>query len=270
MSLVVVAVQTYFKDKHLDLNQKDLITFHVEFLARSAPGPAEISIQELKLGRQFSIVRAQLIQYPNGNRSTKPRSCIEALVTIGNLAQESQSGGVNLPTRQIMPSGTIPPRKDCKPWNYAPEWAARRPAAFKIKVFLPPGTGELLANPTYGPSVREHWVQWQSGVGGDSKGFQISALAYLADAFRPLPEAYGLRENWYPTLSYNLEVKKAPSSEQGWDWLFLRIEMRQVKHGRYDLDVIILDEDGDLVALSKHTALIVPVARNHKAIGTKI
>jgi hypothetical protein len=52
--------------------------------------------------------------------------------------------------------------------------------------------------------------------------------------------------------------------------LFLRIEMRQVKHGRYDLDVIILDEDGDLVALSKHTALIVPVARNHKAIGTKI
>jgi hypothetical protein len=270
MSLVVVAVQQHFQSKHSNLKQTDLITFHVEFLARSATGPVEISIHELKIGRQFCTVRAQLLQYRNGNHAAKPRICMEALVTLGNLKQESQSGGLSLPTRPTMAAKSMPPRTTFREWESSPEWASRRPAAFKIKVLLPPGTNDILTHPTLGPSVREHWVQWQEGVGESAEGFQISALAYLADAFRPLPEAYGLVDNWYPTLSYNLEVKKAPPSERGWQWLFLRIEMRQVKCGRFDLDVVILDEDGDLVALSKHTALIVSAARNHKAIETKL
>ena len=270
MSLLVIAVQKHFQLTHADLEQTDLITFHVEFLARSATGPVEISIHELKIGRQFSTVRAQLLQYPNGNPAAKPRTCMEALVTLGNLKQESQSGGVTLPTRPTLAVQSMAPRTTFREWKSTPEWASRRPAAFKIKILLPPGSNEVLAHPTLGPSVREHWVQWQEGVGDSGVGFQISALAYLADAFRPLPEAYGLVDNWYPTLSYNLEVKKAPPSEKGWQWLFLRIETRQVKHGRFDLDVVILDEDGDLVALSKHTALIVSVARNHKTIETKL
>jgi len=113
-------------------------------------------------------------------------------------------------------------------------------------------------------------VRWQDGVGDSLGGFSILSLPFLADAYRPLPEAYGLKGNWYPTLSYGLEIKKAPPTEKGWEWLFLRIEMHQARNGRFDLDVVILDEEGDLIALGKHTALIVSAARNHKAIEAKI
>jgi hypothetical protein len=270
MSIVVMAAQEHSQRKHSALKQTDLITFHVEFLARSAVAPAEIFIYELKMGRQFSTVRAQLFQYLNGDSSAEPRICMEALLTLGNLMHESQNSGESLSTRPLLAAASMPPRKDCKEWEYAPEWPQQRPAAFKINILLPAGSGELMYHPTLGPSVREQWVQWRDSVGDNSEGFQISALAYLADAFRPLPEAYRLKGNWYPTLSYGLEVKKAPPTEKGWEWLFLRIETMQVKNGRFDLDVVILDEDGDLVALSKHTALIVKATRNSKAIETKL
>ena len=41
--------------------------------------------------------------------------------------------------------------------------------------------------------------------------------------------------------------------------LFVRLEAHQIQNGRMDLDVLVLDEDGQLVMLSHYTALIVPL-----------
>jgi hypothetical protein len=98
-------------------------------------------------------------------------------------------------------------------------------------------------------------VRWPPGVG---KFFGVTSLPYLADDFHQLPEAYGLVGNWYPTLSYGMEVKKAPpAGKEVWEWLFLRIWMHEVRSGRFDLQVLIADEDGEVVAICRHTALIV-------------
>ena len=35
-----------------------------------------------------------------------------------------------------------------------------------------------------------------------------------------------------------------------------------IKNGRMDLEVVVLDEEGDIVALSQHVALIVGAERN--------
>ena len=59
----------------------------------------------------------------------------------------------------------------------------------------------------------------------------------------------------------------------GWEWLFMRIEIHQVKDGRFDYDVVILDEENELVALSRHANLIVSSERDYKrssAATTKI
>jgi hypothetical protein len=50
----------------------------------------------------------------------------------------------------------------------------------------------------------------------------------------------------------------------------MRIEAKTIKDGRNDIDVVIMDGEGEVVALAKHTALVVLVARNLKVKGAKM
>lgn len=66
---------------------------------------------------------------------------------------------------------------------------------------------------------------------------------------------------WYPTVVLNLDIKKALPLE-GAEWLFTRVRAKMIKNGRMDLEVVILDEGGYIVAVSSHVALIVGAERN--------
>lgn len=76
---------------------------------------------------------------------------------------------------------------------------------------------------------------------------------------------------WYPTVLLNIDFKK-PLPEEGVEWLFVRCATKQIKNGRMDLDIVILDEGGDIVALSHHVALAVGSERNvaERKTGSKI
>ena len=256
MSVVSEAVREYFKGRHPALNQLDLVTFHVQFLSHTAVGPASISIQPLKLGRQFSTLRVNLIQHDHA--TNKKTVCLETLVTQGNLTKEAQSGSISLPTKPTLDKSSIPKRAEWEKWEYDEKLPRHRPATFQVTTYLPPGSDSICASPTMGPNVREQWVCWASGVG---ERFSISSLAFLADNFRPLPEAFGLTGCWKPTMSYGVEVKRAPP-EGGWEWLFMRVDMGESIGGRFDMDVIIADEEGEVVAVSRHTALIISAEKN--------
>jgi hypothetical protein len=266
---------------HPSLNQPDLITTHVEFVSRTRIGPATVSLTPVKLGRQFSTIRAQLLQQQSDdskpNSSPSPRVCLEALITQGKLDAEEEDAAcqnrnaargrvVDLPVRNLEEKFLVPKREACEPWAVQHEWRSRRPAAFKIDVRLPPASDSLAASPTYGPSVREQWVRWAPESG--TAVFTVASLPFLADCFRPLPEAYRLRGHyWYATLNYGVEVRRGPPPVTGgWEWLFVRVEMSDVRgSGRYGMDVWILDEWQRLVARSWHTALIMqpPVEKNN-------
>jgi hypothetical protein len=264
MSIVSETVRQYFQDRHPALNQPDLVTFHVEFLSKSAVGNASVSIQPLKIGRQFSTVRVNIIQ--RDEAKDKPIVCLEALITQGNLAREAQSEGMDLATKGLLDKALIPKREECEKLVTDRRLHMRRPAVFKIEMYLPVGSDSLCASPTLGPCVREQWVRWESGVG---TGFSIPSLAFLTDCFRPLPEAYGITNSWFPTMSYGVEVKRAPPTER-WEWLFLRIEMGVCIGGRHDYAIVVADEQGEVVAVSRHTALILGEQRNVKKRMTKV
>jgi len=66
---------------------------------------------------------------------------------------------------------------------------------------------------------------------------------------------------WYPTILLNLEIKKALPPE-GAEWLFVRVRSKVIKNGRMDLDIVVIDESGDIVALSQHVALVLGAERN--------
>lgn len=80
-----------------------------------------------------------------------------------------------------------------------------------------------------------------------------------------------VRKYWYPTVVLNLDIKK-PLPEEGVEWLFARVETKVIRNGRMDLDVVILDQGGNIVALSHHVALAVSVERNvaERKTGAKI
>ena len=56
-----------------------------------------------------------------------------------------------------------------------------------------------------------------------------------------------------PTLSMVTEIKKDPKDSK---WLFMKVRAHQIKNGRFDTEVTIVDEDGELVALSRHVSLV--------------
>ncbi len=65
-----------------------------------------------------------------------------------------------------------------------------------------------------------------------------------------------------------MEIKRAPPAE-GWEWLFLRIEMRVCIGGRHDYSIVIANEQLEEVAIGQHTALVIDPGRNDNARVSK-
>lgn len=62
------------------------------------------------------------------------------------------------------------------------------------------------------------------------------------------------------SLSFNIEIKK-PLPSGGVKWLFMRAFAKQIKDGRLSMEVVILDEHLDLVALSQQLCPIIDLKR---------
>jgi hypothetical protein len=124
--------------------------------------------------------------------------------------------------------------------------------------------------------IADEWIRFSNG-----EKWTNASLGYVCDMW-PMPvEAFvrGANSNpydvkkegeqkktpaarfWYPTVLLNLDVKKAIPDE-GVEWLFVRVATKQIKNGRMDLEVIIMDEGGDIIALSHHVALALDASRN--------
>lgn len=120
----------------------------------------------------------------------------------------------------------------------------------------------------------DQWISLRSGETWDDTG-----IGFISDMFPQLieasenPSVYDVEESssprpktsetsryWFPTLLLNLDIKKpvAPNTH----FLFTRVLAKRVENGRYDLEVIIMDETGDVIALSNHVCLVLPAGRN--------
>jgi acyl-CoA thioesterase len=91
----------------------------------------------------------------------------------------------------------------------------------------------------------------------------VSATAAAKAEGKAVPE--NKAKFWYPTVTLNIDMKKHLPKE-GVEWLYSRIVTKVVRDGRTDLDVTILDQDGEVVALSTQVGLVVSAARN---VGTR-
>ena len=67
----------------------------------------------------------------------------------------------------------------------------------------------------------------------------------------------------FVTICLSLDIRRDPKGEE---WLLQRTTMNECKDGRYDQEVKLYAESGELVASSTHSCLM--IARNGKA-GSK-
>ena len=256
--------QLHFTTTLKYLNQPDCTTLYLMFIRRTSVGSATLTVKDVKLGRNTSTIHVSLSQ--DGDREE-----VIGYITHGNLATES---GITLDTGWNL----FPPphsadlallREDMDPnWKLQPEmpFANFRKASAHLDFYLP-RKGQIEK------SLADEWIRFSNG-----ERFTNSSLGYVADMWPQVVEAYresnkdiALAKFWYPTLLLNLEIKKG-LPPYGREWLFVRVRAKRIKNGRLDLEVVILDEEGDIVALSHHVSFILGAERNvaRRQEGVKI
>ena len=132
----------------------------------------------------------------------------------------------------------------------------------------PTSTNDRFTNVSLG-FVADQWPQmaenYRPGSPHSSNG--IVARALRAKKETSTENDLGWRSPfWYPTLLMNIEFKKI-LPRQGVDWLFVRARAKQIKDGRMDVEVTILDDQLEIVALSNHVCFIVDMAPKPSSNG---
>ncbi|OCL08296.1 hypothetical protein AOQ84DRAFT_318725, partial [Glonium stellatum] len=258
--LRVVAI--HFQTTLSQQNQPHTITLHLEFLRRTQEGPAVFVVKDVKLGRQTSVVHVTMSQ--------DGREEVVGYITNSNFHTEE---GVSFRTGYSLHPPALPidfsKLQDGKDEHWAEElhmpFTGFRKASNKVRWFLP-RKGQLMR------SLADEWLCFANG-----EKFTNTSLGYVADMFPQIVEGYRdgddpfdmrpsantkrMGRNWYPTLLLNLDVKK-PLPEEGVEFLFVRVRSKQIKNGRLDLEVIVMDIEGEIVALSNHVNLVLDSTRN--------
>lgn len=269
------ASATLLQAAHLHLSprkQPDTVSVHFEFLNPTEVGPAIVVVEDVKLGRTLSVLHLTL--YQRGLLSETPwitpgtsRKKLVAYVTNGDIASEQ---GISAPTSFFPITPPIPPVDlSLLPSGQDPLWQ---------RMSLPPGPfGKIrsLQNMEYfvprsgqsQPNRIDVWMRLVSGgrFTNASLAYVVDAWPYVIEQYRPAypgEEPYRWDQAfWYPTVALNLEAKKTMPPE-GVEWLFVREATKVVRNGRFDLEVVVLDAEGELVAVASHVAMVVDSARN--------
>ena len=251
---------------------------HLSFLRRTSVGPAIFRIKDVKLGRQTSNVHITLTQDSDSEK------------VVGYLIQSNMitEHGLSVSTKWSLFPPPYPadltqfPMDNDRHWklqNKVPFPGFRR-ASTKVQLYIPrDNSSETL--------MIDEWIRFSDGG-----KFTMESLGYVADMFPQLVEMRRHENNnplkttsnsvdknmekgstttdllpnqdaryWYPTLSLNLDIKKLLPAE-GVEWLFVRVRTKKIEGGRMDLEILIIDQEDDLVALSNHVALILRSERN--------
>ncbi|KAL3442278.1 thioesterase-like superfamily-domain-containing protein [Aspergillus insuetus] len=177
-------------------------------------------------------------------------------------------------------------------WKAGPMAPPTLHAAKHLQAYSPASTLRPKTVEGRAKQVVDQWSRFAPG--GATARWSNEAVVYLADIFPAALDRLGAMETtsvlhasgadtgagdgskvatgeglvqfWYPTVTMNIDLKSRLPRE-GVEWLHTRVVTRMLRGSRADLEVLILDRDGGLVATSTQVALVVDPARNGKGRG---
>ena len=247
-------------------NQPQTMALHMEFPRRTEVGPATFTVKDVKLGRMLSTIHITLSQ--NGHEA------VLAYMTQSNLST-AEGVGLDLdwkllPATEPVDLIKLKEDKDAK-WReqLSMPFAHFRRASGHVVFYYPRAERKY-------KSLTDYWLRFRNG-----DRFTNESLGYVSDMFPQIVEIYlsgvdpysttaeewnkikdkRVAKFWYPTVCLNIDVKKA-LPEGGVEFLFGRCSSKKVQNGRLDIEIIIMDAQGDIVALSHHVTLVLGAERN--------
>ncbi|KAK6828724.1 hypothetical protein RU639_003736 [Aspergillus parasiticus] len=244
-ALIVSGSSKYFALRHPGSNQPHCVSLHVQFLKPLPCGPFKVSFDDIQKGSRFSVIQAKIC--PLDSAFSSPY--ILSVITLGNLHRKT---GPSL----SLQSKPIPNRQnDCVPWKHDYFDPSKNPPGARFEFLVPKDGPSLLWSPARGQNTRDQWAK----VAGENESFNMEYLGLLADSVPALPMNYdpqGLKatETWaFPTVSLTLDIREDPA---GKEWILVRSKMRSLRHGRFDMEMQMVDEDNNLLATCRQSCVM--------------
>ncbi len=214
---------------HESLPHPDPVAVSAHFPSRVSPGPVEVAVEPLRVGRGHSTAVARLEQ------AGEPR--VQVTATFGDL------GSLDGPTIVQAERPDIPPPEACirAEGPVAPDFIKQ----FDMR--LTPESAGFAVGLRSGRGVMEGWVRFADGREPDSR-----SLSLFADSFPPTMFHLMERIQWVPTIELTVHGRGRPAP----GWLQCRFLTRYVIGGYLEEDGEIWDQTGRLVAMSRQLARV--------------
>ena len=221
------------------VRQPHPLTVTAHYLGPCRHGDVDVVVDVLKQGRSLSTATARLVQ-ENMTR-------LALLATFGDLA--SQRG----PTLVTAQPPELPPPDACGDPSERPVgmgFAVRPPIVDRVEFRPSPATAARLAERNDTARL-EGWIRL-----ADGRPLDVDCLPLLVDATPPA--VFGaLQTGWVPTLELTVHVRGQPT---GSAWLKVASSTSALIDGLLEEQVELWDEAGNLVAMSRQLARLLPPA----------
>jgi acyl-coenzyme A thioesterase PaaI-like protein len=246
-ALMLSAAKKFIVTELGDGRFPDPVHAFVQFLSMVPPGPVSITCRLLRVSARQCVVNVELVRSPNALWKKPELPATVGIFTYGDLSKERGLSQASDPALRI----PVPPREtqcvtiddpvvDSTPVTRKLQWVAPRSA-------------NGLWGHRLGGHHREVWLSFRDG----SEIFDFLHLALLSDM--PLQPAATHQPGFYnhyalSTLCISVEFKRRPDPST--QWVMIRSNSHMVSNGRYDVNLQILAENGDILALSNHVLYI--------------
>lgn len=213
---------------------RKLASISGRYIAPTHPGMIEVTVEVLKQGRTVSNLRATMV---DGDRTL--------MIADGTFVQAGAARAELTRTYGTPPQ--LPPIGDCVRILPAEDRPFPPPVTSKVEIYLHPDHSRFGARSADLMPEVVGWMRLPDGERLDDHG-----IVFASDAFPPAIFGSDFPIGWTPTIDLSVQVRDPGPHE----WLMCRFYTRYITGGWMEEDGEIWDTAGNLVGLSRQTALV--------------
>ncbi|KAF4334381.1 thioesterase-like superfamily domain protein [Fusarium beomiforme] len=258
-TVLMMTARQYYRDKHGSPRDLEPLNISVEFLEPLPQGRFEVALETLNRGKRTSIIEARL----KSSEVHEHKVCTVAVVRLGVLRDEGHVNNLQ-PSVWPLPDRTV----DCVRWTDA-DYYYMNPPASTTRTYTPnDGNPPLWSERFGGQNTRYQWVK-----SDDDREFGLEYLPVLADLVPPIFLNYAengmeAASSWgLPTTTLNIMFR---SEFTPVEWLLTRTTMNRLHGGRFDMNIEILNEHGQLLASCVQFCSAIPIRKSSSSTAGKL
>ncbi|KAF4463150.1 thioesterase-like superfamily domain-containing [Fusarium albosuccineum] len=253
---LMTTARQYIRDKYEHLAQVEPLNMFVEYLAPLPVGPYQVALETLHLGKRGSTIQARLIS----NEEEKDHTCTVGIIRFGILKDEGHTENIHPPV------GPLPDRvNECMRWTDALYFFFNPPTG-SVRTYVPNDKGTPFWSEKYGGQNSRY--QWDKLDNGEK--FQLEHITMLADLVPAIPANYaeeglmvGARFR-IPTTAIHIMFHSEVKDEE---WLLTKSTMNRLHAGRFDMNIQIINDAGEIVASCVHLCSVIPQGKSGQITG---